>query len=467
MDKEGGSIPFFILKKGENLAVRKLANLSSRMVERYLPDAFIFLVILTLFMFIVGFIKGFSIFDLSLIWGNGFTNLFEFTMQSTLIMVAGFTLAHTPLINRFLKSLAYAAKNEVQVIFITVLVMMAASWISWGFGLIAGAIIAREMGKVHRDRIHYPIVVAAAYAAFIVWHGGYGGAIPQLIATEGHFLQDEIGLISVTETIFSFQNLLSIAILAIAIPLVFIWMRPKNAEVRIGFPDEAIAKIEKEEQEEKLKNKNTIKEEYSPAEKLDTYRIVTLIVGSLLLIYLIVYFVNGGPVDINRVVISIVTLGLLLTPNVQEYRKTFAEGAKTAYPVIFQFPFYAALMALMIQTGFASDIAQVFVNISNAETLPFFSFISAGIINFFVPAGGAQWAVQGPIMVEAAQILDADMAKVAMGVAWGDAWTNYIQPFWALPMLAIAGLGIRHIMGYTIILLFVVGAILGGIFLIF
>jgi len=447
--------------------MQRIAHFSSRMVERYLPDAFMFLVGLTLIVFIAGLFKGFSLFEVALFWGNGFTNLFEFTMQSTLIMVAGFTLAHTPLINRFLKSLAYMAKNEVQVIIITVLIMMACSWVSWGFGLISGAIVAREMGKVHRDRIHYPLVVSAAYAGFIVWHAGYGAAIPQLIATEGHFLQEQIGLIPVTETIFSFQNLLSIAVLAVVIPLMFIWMRPKNPEDRIGFPDHAVEQMEKEEKAEKDKKTDPITKEYSPAEKLDTFRIITLLVGGLLLIYLIAYFINGGPIDLNRVIISFITIGLLLTPNIEEYRKTFKDGAGTAYSIIFQFPFYSAIMAVMLDTGFASDIAQFFVQFANAETLPFFSFISAGIINFFVPAGGAQWAVQGPIMVEAANLINADIAKVAMGVAWGDAWTNYIQPFWALPMLAIAGLGIRHIMGYTIILLFVAGGILGAIFLLF
>lgn len=447
--------------KGCN-TLNKLANFSSKIVEKYLPSAFIFLVGLTIFVFIVGLYKGFSISEVSLFWGNGLTDLFEFTMQSTLIMVTGFTLAHTPFVNRLLKALANLAKNEVQVIIITVLIMMASAMISWGFGLIAGAIVAREMGIVHRDRIHYPLVVSAAYAGFIVWHAGYGAAIPNLVATEGHFLQDQIGLIPVTETIFSTQNILTIITMAIVIPIMYIWMRPKNEEDRIGFPDSALEQIQKDEEEGKDSIDNV---EASSGEKLESYRIISVLVGGLLLLYLLIYFINGGAVDLNKVIISLLALGLLLTPNIKEYGKTFGEGSRTAYSIIFQFPFYAAIMAVMIQTGFASDVAQFFVQFSSAETLPFYSFISAGLINIFVPAGGAQWAVQGPIMVEAANSLNANMSSVVMAVSWGDAWTNYIQPFWALPMLAIAGLGIRHIMGYTIILLFVAGFILSGMFL--
>jgi short-chain fatty acids transporter len=47
-----------------------------------------------------------------------------------------------------------------------------------------------------------------------------------------------------------------------------------------------------------------------------------------------------------------------------------------------------------------------------------------------------------------------------MAVAWGDAWTNLLQPFWALPVLAIAGLKAKDIMGFCLIQLFITGAII-------
>ena len=103
------------------------------------------------------------------------------------------------------------------------------------------------------------------------------------------------------------------------------------------------------------------------------------------------------------------------------------------------------------QSQLAKVMAGWFVAISTAQTLPFWSMISGGLINLFVPSGGGQWAVQGPVMIEAASELGADLPRVAMGVAIGDQWTNMIQPFWTIPALAIAGLGVRDIMGYTVI----------------
>src|SRR5699024_7839237 len=129
--------------------------------------------------------------------------------------------------------------------------------------------------------------------------------------------------------------------------------------------------------------------------------------------------------------------------------------------IILQFPFYAGIMGMMVQTGLAADISNFFITFSNADTLPFWAFISAGIVNVFIPSGGGQWAVQGPIMIDAASQLGADMSRVAMGASWGDAWTNLIQPFWTLPLLAIAGLGIRDIMGYTAVIFFVSGIVIG------
>lgn len=167
-------------------------------------------------------------------WGEGFFDLLEFTMQVTLFVVLGFGLANTPLVSRDLKAFARLPRNEVQVIVATVLIMC--SWISYGFGLVAGAIVAREMRIVHRGRVHYPLIVAASYSGFVVWHAGYSGSVPLLIATEGHFLADEIGGIPVTQTIFSPTTLIILAALVIVVPIALVLMRPRDPEERVDIP---------------------------------------------------------------------------------------------------------------------------------------------------------------------------------------------------------------------------------------
>ena len=456
--------------------MRAISSVFTRIAERYLPDAFVFVFVLSALTFVLGMLQGYGPTQVALFWGGGFFDILTFTAQATLVLATGFALAHTPVVHSALESFARIPKNEVQVIVLTTLVMMVCSWLSWGFGLVAGAIVARQMGIVHRDKIHYPLVVAATYSGFLVWHGGYSGAIPTLIATPGHFLEEQMGVIPVSETIFAGYNFLIILALAIVVPVANIMMRPKNPEERRSIP----AAVHALEEETGVKPDAELAEmnpdaasapsgkpvTRTPADWLETSRFVTFILGLFGALYLASYFFGGGPITLNSVILTFFALGLLLTPHARAYSQTFQGGAKASYGIILQFPFYGGIMGMMIGTGLAAALASGFVAISSAETLPFWSFIGAGVVNMFVPSGGGQWAVQGPIMIPAAEELGADVARVAMGVAWGEAWTNMIQPFWTLPMLAIAGLGIRDIMGYTATILLVSGVVIGGLFLI-
>ena len=83
----------------------------------------------------------------------------------------------------------------------------------------------------------------------------------------------------------------------------------------------------------------------------------------------------------------------------------------------------------------------------------------------FIPSGGGQWAVMSTFVIDSAVNLGADLNKTVMAVAWGDAWTNMIQPFWALPLLGVARLDARDILGYTALILIISGVLISGVFL--
>ena len=147
--------------------------------------------------------------------------------------------------------------------------------------------------------------------------------------------------------------------------------------------------------------------------------------------------------------------------------RAFNAAARTVGPILLQFPLYGGIMGMMTGTGLAAVIAQFFVSFSTHGTLPFWTFISSNIISMFVPSGGGHWAVQGPFMIPAAIKLGVDPAMTAMATAMGEQTANMIQPFWALPILAIARLGIKDIMGYCVIALGVGLLIYGGALLVF
>jgi short-chain fatty acids transporter len=215
------------------------------------------------------------------------------------------------------------------------------------------------------------------------------------------------------------------------------------------------------------------KADMTPAERLENSRTLSLVLGVMGFSYIIFYFVtNGFALNLNIVNFTFLFSAVLLHGTPKSLLNSVSQGARNCSGILLQFPFYAGIMGMMTATGdsgasLAGVISQAFVSISNETTFPLFTFLSAGIVNFFVPSGGGQWAVQAPIMMPAGAALGVDAAKTAMAIAWGDAWTNMIQPFWALPALAIAGLGAKDVMGYCLMALIGSGVIISAGLLIF
>lgn len=433
---------------------RALTRLSVRMVERYLPDPYIFVLILTLVAaFAAVIVEQQSPIAVITMWGDGFWGLLAFTMQMLLVLVAGYMLASSPIIRRLLAAIASVVKSPGGAILLVTYIALVADWINWGFGLVVSALFAKELAK--RVKVDYRLLVASAYSAFVVWHGGLAGSVSLTIATEGHFHEDKIGVISTSQTIFSSFNLLLVLAMFIVMPLVNRLMMPREEES--VYIDPELLKAEEElAQAEQADNTIT-----RPADRLETSKILSLLVGFGGLAYLFNYFViRGGGLNLNVVNFTFITLAIVFHGNARSLLRALQEAIKGGAGIVIQFPFYAGIMAIMIESGLAASISDWLISFATAKTLAFWTFISAGIVNIFVPSGGGQWAVQSPVVIASAQALGADIPRVAMAVAWGDAWTNLLQPFWALPVLAIAGLKAKDIMGFCLIQLFITGVII-------
>ncbi|WP_096188071.1 short-chain fatty acid transporter [Evansella halocellulosilytica] len=432
--------------------MKALTNASTKMMQRYLPDPFLFVIILTFVVFILGLLlTPSSPLEMVTFWGNGFWDLLTFAMQMVLILVTGYVLASSPLFKAFLQKLATLAKTPGQAIIYVTLVALIASWINWGFGLVIGALFAKELAKVVQ-KVDYRLLIASAYSGFIVWHGGFAGSIPLTIATEGHFTEDIIGVVSTSETIFAPFNLIIVAALFITVPILNRLMMNNKDVIEVDRslledpPNDAIAET-----------KNL-----TPAERLENSKALSIVTGGMGLIFIGYYLSqNGFNLNLDIVNFIFLFLGILFHTTPRNFLNSVSNAVRNAGGIIVQFPFYAGIMGMMVTSGLAVEFSQWFVSISNDFTFPLFAFISAGIVNFFVPSGGGQWAVQAPIMLSAGAELGLSSAKTAMAVAWGDAWTNMIQPFWALPALAIAGLKARDIMGFCLFVLFLSGIVIG------
>lgn len=426
-----------------NAAAKPLVKL----VERYLPDPYVFVLLLSVVVFCAAMLfEQQSPLQVLQYWGDGFWGLLSFSMQMLLVLVTGFMLANTPLVRGILDRLAKLANSAGQAIVLVSLISLIASWLNWGFGLVVGALFAKALAK--RVKVDYRLLVASAYSGFIVWHGGLAGSVPLTIATPNHFSAGQIGVIPTSETIFAGFNLMLVAILFVAVPLVNYLMQPKADESVYVDP----AKLRDDAHVKSQSNR--------PADKLENSIVLGLLVGFAGLAYLVQYFVKGGSLNLNIVNYLFLFLAIVLHGTPSRLLYSLQQAIKGGAGIVIQFPFYAGIMTIMVQSGLAQSMSQWFVSFASAETLAFWTFISAGIVNIFVPSGGGQWAVQAPVMIPAALELGADINRIAMAVAWGDAWTNLIQPFWALPVLAIAGLKAKDIMGYCLLQLAVTGVII-------
>ena len=449
---------------------KKITNGCVNLVQRFLPDPFIFCIILTIVVFAAAMpLTSQGPLTMVTHWGNGVWVLLAFSMQMALVLVLGSAMANSPPMKRLLKVLASIPKTPAQAIVLTTVVSLLACWLNWGFGLIVGAILAKEISRTGL-KVDYPLIIASAYSGFLIWHGGFSGSIPlgiatapaagQAVANTGGILQEAI---STGETIFVWWNLLICAGLLIAIPIINMAMHPKGNDIKLIDPE-----LLKEAEE-------VIKPAVTPAEKIENSRILQWITIILAVTYLVRRMSGKNfSLDLNIVNLIFLTLGLIFYGRPILYVRAIAKAAKEAGPILLQFPFYAGIQGLMVGataaaaggTGLslAGVISQAFVSVSTQITFPLFTFLSAGIVNFFVPSGGGQWSVQGPIMMPAGQALGVSPALTAMSIAWGDAWTNMIQPFWALPALGVAGLGARNIMGYCLMVLLASGVIICAAF---
>ena len=443
---------------------KKFTNGCVRVVNRWLPDPFLFAIILTIVVFIASMI-GTQQSPVALVdsWGNssGFWGLLSFSMQMALVLVLGSAMASAKVCKRILGAIASIAKDKKSAILITTFVSTICCWLNWGFGLIAGALLAKEVARRVKD-VDYPLLIASAYSGFVIWHAGLSGSIPLQMGAEGG--TEILGVVysaPISQTVFHPVNLGMVLVILILMPLVNYAMHPDAAHTITVDPAILV------EEEEKTYTINT------PAEKIEHSKILWVITLVLGFAYIIYYFVTKGfNLDLNIVNMIFMFLGILLHGDLRKYVDAIGEAAGGAAGILLQFPFYAGIMGLMVATNpetgvsLASIIANFFTNISNEITFPMLTFLSAGIINFFVPSGGGQWAVQAPIVMPAATQMGIEYGRSAMAIAWGDQWTNMIQPFWALPALGVAGLSARNIMGYLVIVTIFTGVVACGGFLV-
>jgi short-chain fatty acids transporter len=430
-----------------------------RIARRVTPNPFAFAILLTMVVAAAGIgLTASSPLDMVGHWYEGFWGLLTFSMQIVVVLVAGHVLATSPQARRLIARLSILPNSPAQAILLISSVAIVAGFLNWAIGLVTGAIMAVTVSASARARgirVHYPLAAAAGYMGVLIFGSGFSSSAPLLSNTQGHFLVDEIGLVSLGQTIFTPYNLLTTVVFFVAIPLLLSAMHPAaeacrevKPEIVRAFEPDAVEPEAARDPAETL------------AQRLERSTMLALPLAIVGLGFVTWYLVTGGfALDLNSLNFLLVMTGLALYRTPIAYVQAVDRAVHTASGVILQFPFYAGIMGMMTLSGLVEVFAGAMVSISTPATLPITALFSAAFVNFFVPSAGGQWAVQGPIIVEAARSLDVPIGRMIMAFAYGDQLTNMVQPFWAIPLLGITTLQARDLFGYTAVAMLLAGVI--------
>ena len=388
--------------------------------------------------------------ELVTFWGDGMWDFLKFAMQMLMVLVTGQALAESPLVSKVLQSLASWPKTMSQAVVLVSVAAMVGAWLNWGFGLIVGALLARQVSDrlaacLGEASVSRGLLGAAGYSGLAFWHCGISGSAPLAIAGAGHRLEGKMGVVGLEQTVYSTPNLILAGCLLLSVPLVLVLLS------RFRIEDSAIVA-------------QTVARDIEPEPRVSWMaRFLVLLVALLAVVWWVRVRQGFG---LNSFIFLFLFLGLVLHGSPTQYARAIDRSMGGVGGIVLQFPFYAGIAAIASKSGLVALVSTSFVTLSSSVEQatgfqPFlvFVFLSAGVANLFVPSGGGQWIVQGPIAIEAAQALSVSPSSATMAVAYGDQWTNLLQPFWALPLLSITGLKPAQLMAYTSVLLVWMGGL--------
>jgi len=434
----------------------------TRWTERWIPDALVIVIVLSLLTYIFALIWGFKpevsigsrAYESIQAWGKGFWELLAFAMQMCLIMMTGYILACSPPVRRLLDGLSGWSNPEKpwQAILVMSLFSMIMAWLNWGLSLIASAMLALFIVRKN-PKVDYRLLVAAAYLGLgCTWHAGLSGSATLLVATPDNFLIKGKLLdatIPVANTIFHPFNLILTVIIMVAITILMVLMHPRPEKTYVVKP-------ELMDQLKLYEAPPTPSKWESPSDWMNWWPGFNLIVSIGGLIWLIWHFSTKGlDLNLNVVNFAMLMLGILFHWRPWSFLKATEDAGKAVWGIVIQFPFYAGILGLFKFTLLSTVFTQAFVAISTPQTFPLFVYWYGGILNYLIPSGGGEWAVVAPYIIPAAKQLGVGMGTTVVTFAWADMMTDMIQPFWAIAMLAVAKLHFRDIMGYLLMVFFV------------
>jgi short-chain fatty acids transporter len=430
--------------------------------ERWIPDAFIFALLATVIVFVAALIGTPStagqVIDA---WGGGFWDLIPFTLQMALIIITGHVLAASAPMMRAIRTIASWPRTPRGAVALVTFFVLAASWFNWGFSLIFGAVLAKEVARRVKDVDYRALAASSMLGLGSIWAQGLSGSAALQMATPGA-LQPQIreivaagglvpgGMIPFRHTIFLWQSLISVAIEIIVVVIVMYLATPPANRAKTA----AMLGVDLETERERSTDPQVLSA-LPPGQWLEHSPLLNILVASMAAAFLIRYF-SRAPEPLNALNLNIInfvflTIGIILHRTPARLMQAVANATPSVWGVILQFPFYAGIAAVITTTHLNQRLANAFVSVSSPQSFPAVVAIYSAVLGVFVPSGGSKWVIEAPYVISAAHELKVHLGWIVASYDLGEALANLLQPFWMLPTLGMLGLRARDVMGYTFI----------------
>jgi len=458
--------------------IDKLGEKLTHLFLKYMPNSFVFAILLTFITALGAFFwLGATPIKIISSWYDGFFDLLGFAMQIVLIIITGFSIALSPLIKNGIDSFARHISSPKQVYFLVVLIGLLLTIVSFGWVVIT-CVLARELA-LRIKGVNYPFLIGCVYISSGIWVTGFSSSIPLLLNTEDNFLIKSGVLAEVIPTAYTLGSTLNITMiiaLLVVTPLMLVLLRPSNTQNK-EITDLMIVK--------ETSNKQTIQEEAlslklpfkSYSDTLNNSKVLPLILVIMGFIYIIYHFkTNGFDLNFNIMIFIFIIMGLLLHRTPMRYVISMKQASSNISGILFQYPFYAGIMGMMLYTGLGENLGQILASQASVNSYPFFAYVTGAIVNFAIPSAGGEFAVVGPSIINAVkeigsglptETVTAMISRASLSVAYGESLSNLLQPFYLLLVLPIMAAGIkiqaRDIMGYLVlpfVILFIMQSLL-------
>lgn len=444
----------------------KLGEKFTALFQKYMPNAFVFAMLLTLLTGLIALIW-LDTTPLKIIkgWYNGFWSLLEFGMQIVLIIITGFTIALSPIVKSAIDKLTNYIKTPRQVYFCVVFFGVLLAMVSFGW-LVITCVLARELA-LRIKGVNYPFLVACVYFSTGSWVTGLSSSIPLLLGTEKNYLIEAEILSEIIPTTFTLGSGLNIAMMVLYVifsPLMILLLIPKTKHIKQldDMLDDKTNKIELSIKDEASTMNLAVE---SISDRLNNGILLQICMVLMGLTYIIYhFFTNGFQLNFNIMIFIFLILGLALHKTPMRYVIAMKRSSNNISGILYQYPFYAGIMGIMLYTGLGEKFAELLASVATINSYPFYAYLTGGVMNFAIPSAGGEFAVVGPSIINAVKDIGeglpanevmAIISRASLSIAYGESLSNVLQPFYLLLVFPIMGSGIkiqsRDVMGYLVI----------------